>query len=395
MKHKILYIPTFVYSISYSIFILFYIIGWTNLYPNLSWNLGVFLLSTVLLSGVLSLYQKQKIRIQKSKINLSPSFIKYGFLFIAIGTILDFIYERSVPLITTFINPSYSYSDFNGVPTLHVLVATFNIFFSIIMFDYYYMNKSKKNFILFIQTLLPSILMMNRGAFMVIFCALIFIFLMRLPKLNIKKIFFTTLMIISVLYMFGVMGNIRQQQTKEEKEYLLRVGGATNSFINSPIPSEFYWSYIYIASPIGNLQNIINNKSDKFEEENLGIFTVSQLFPDFISNRLVDINDYKIKAKTSDAFNYLVTPLLNAPTTYYMPYYFLGIVGMIIMYLCLTLASFVYPLLIKNNSPFYIASIAALNSIILLSTFNNMWFNIGTVLIWPLVLNFFSRLNFK
>ncbi|UPZ16063.1 O-antigen polymerase [Flavobacterium humidisoli] len=393
MNHKILYLPCFVYVISFSSLLLLYQIGWSDLFPKLSGFLLGFLFITILLAFLLTFLQKKTLKINVNNVDLSPLFIKKALYFIAIGYSLDFLYEFTIPIVKTFLVSSYSYDEFKGIPTLHSILGTFNIFLSILLADRYLAIKNRKAFFQFLLTLIPYVLIMNRGAFMIVFSAFVFLYLIRLKKINFISVFRSLGIVLLVLYLFGVVGNIRAEQTKDDKEYLLRVAGATDSFLDSGVPVEFYWSYIYIISPMGNLQNIILEKEDHFEISNIGIFATTQLFPDFISKRLVAIFGYEDEIEAFDPSYYLVTPLLNAPTVYYGSYLALGSFGLIFMYVVIMISSLVYPLLIKKDSKYYLTALASLNSIILLATFNNMWYAVGTILLWPIIFSVADRIK--
>lgn len=395
MKHKILYLPCFVYSISFAAILLLYQIGWSDLYPKLNGFLLFFLLFTIFLSLSFSFLQNRFLVIKTVDVELKKGFINRSMCFLGVGYLLEFLYEFSVPIISTFLIPSYSYDDFNGIPTFHVILGTFNIFLSILMYNFYLSDKNRNKLLLFVLTLIPYILVMNRGAFMIVFSAMIFLYLMKLKAIKLKTIFMPFAILGIVLYLFGVVGNIRQEQTKDDKEYLLRVAGATDNFIDSGVPNEFYWSYIYLISPMGNLQNLILEKEDTFELNNIGLFATTQLFPDFISKRLVSMFGYEDIVAKNDYANYYVTPLLNAPTFYYVSFFLIGSTGLIIMYFALTFSSLIYPYFVRKNSKYYLTSIASLNAIILLSTFNNMWYASGTILLWPIIFSAIDRVKIR
>ena len=365
------------------------------MFPKFNTYLFGFLGSTIILSFILSFFQKKRIQINNNEVDLEPLFVNRSLCFIAIGNVLEFLYSSGIPIIQTIANPSYSYRDFTGIPTFHVILGTFNVFFSILMFNYYLTNKSKKKLFQFIATLLPYILVLNRGAFMIVFAAMIFLFLMRLKSISFRAILKPFLLLGIVLYFFGVIGNVRQEQTKDDKEYLLRVAGATDSFIYSGVPHEFYWSYIYLISPMGNLQNLVIMKEDTFDVNNIGLFTTTQLFPDFISKRISSLLGYEDILESNESVIYYVTPLLNAPTVYFASYFLLGTIGLVLMYLAIMFSALVYPYLIKRESKYYATSIASLNALILLSTFNNMWYAMGTILLWPVIFEFISRLKIR
>lgn len=63
---------------------------------------------------------------------------------------------------------------------------------------------------------------MNRGAFMIVFTAIIFIYLAKTKSINIKNILKSAAILGIVLYFFGVIGNIRQTQTKNRKNLFFK-----------------------------------------------------------------------------------------------------------------------------------------------------------------------------
>ena len=115
-----------------------------------------------------------------------------------------------------------------------------------------------------------------------------------------------------------------------------------------------------------------------------------------ISKRVSSIFDYDEIINKDLGSRYLVTINLNAPTVYYNSYLNLGSAGMYIMYFIMMMAAVFYPKILNRiNNPYYLSAVASLNSILFLSMFNNMWFNIGTVLLWPIILDVFRRLRFS
>lgn len=96
---------------------------------------------------------------------------------------------------------------------------------------------------------------------------------------------------------------------------------------------------------------------------------------------------------TGDANKYLVIEALNAPTVYYKSYYLLGWTGAMVMFLYSIGIMLFYPYLIPKSSKYFITGWACLIAIVLLNIFSNMWYAIGTVLIWPVIAHFFDRLR--
>jgi hypothetical protein len=310
-----------------------------------------------------------------------------------VGFILEFIYFGTVPILSAMSNADFSYHDFTGIPTFHVVLSTFSMFYSIYLFHQYISSTGGLwGFILFIVSIFPDILVVNRGAIIIIIFACFVIYLMKLQRLRLKKIGLIIFSIIVVIYAFGIIGNLRYSASKEDKEYILRIGGASDEFIQGDVPFEYYWGYLYIATPIGNLQNIVNKKESHFVAGNVSKFIASELFPDFISKRLV--TTLGVEDFSDDANKYLVIEALNAPTVYYRPYYLMGWTGAVLMFLYSIGIMLFYPYLIPKSSKYYITGWASLIVIVLLNVFSNMWYATGTILIWPLLANLSTKIRY-
>ena len=194
-----------------------------------------------------------------------------------------------------------------------------------------------------------------------------------------------------VLFLFGQLGNVRNELSADNKEYILSLGGATDEFISGNVPFEYYWGYLYIASPLGNLDNLVNNYNPKFDVHKVPNL-MFEFTPDFISNRLRQIfNDGEIE----DISNYLVVESLNAPTVYFRSYFLLGWGGMWSMYFFSMFSSICYLFILPTSGKYYLTGLGILSSIIILNTFGNMWISSGTVLIWPLIFSLFDKIKIK
>jgi hypothetical protein len=216
----------------------------------------------------------------------------------------------------------------------------------------------------------------NRGALALIIIPDISIYMMKIKWIRLKQILFIIIFILSIFFIFGRMGNLRDNALKSEDSYILRIGGATNEYINTKIPSEYFWCYLYIASPIGNLQNIITYANPEVSFYNFISLIFGQVNSDFIAKRLLKL--FNMKEYTG---SYLVRTVLNAPTVYYNPYGLLGWVGMIFIFLFMLLVVFLYLLVVKINSVYFLTGWSFLIAIIILNTFSNMWYYNGLYLV--------------
>ncbi|NSL89788.1 oligosaccharide repeat unit polymerase [Chitinophaga sp. Mgbs1] len=393
MNTKWLTNPFFVYILSFLLVFLVYTLGWSDQYPPLDLSIKVFLFSTFVISFFLAFALEkarknvfQPIAVQKHKM-LIVGLIYFGY-------VLEFAYSGGVPLLQT-IAGGYNYKDFKGIPTFHVILSTFNIFYSVYIFHQYQSAVKGKKLLLFwlITSILPHLLVLNRGAIMITLASWFFIYLMKMKHIKLKRIIVIPLALMGVIYLFGVIGNMRYSVSQEDKKFILRIGGASEAFIDGNVPAEYYWGYLYIATPIGNFQNIVTKQESKFDAGKLPFYMFSEPLPDFLSKKILAV--LGIEEPVEDASNYLVIESLNAPTVYFRSYFLLGWIGAWLMYLHSAIIMLFYPFILKKSSRYYLTGWACLVTLVFLNIFSNMWYASGTILIWPLLLSIFENIRLK
>lgn len=383
--------PIWIYSWIWIFVMLVYNLRWSNYYSNLSAELVWFFAVTFFLSFlggyILELKKKNKFKkIETSNYNVTMLLVLWG------SYILEFLYSGGVPLLLVLRGSFGNYKDFTGIPTFHVILASYTIFLGVYFFHQFISAKKNKRLLLFlILSIFPNLLVLNRGAIMITLISCLIIYLMKQYTLRINKIIKIGLGFLAVLFLFGQLGNMRNELSSDNKEYILSLGGATDEFIDGNVPFEYYWGYLYIASPLGNLDNIINTYDPKFD-----IYNVPNLMfeftPDFISNRLRSIfNDGEVE----DISSYLVVESLNAPTVYFRSYFLLGWGGIWAMFIFSMFSTICYLFILPTSGKYYLTGLGILTSIIILNTFGNMWVSSGTVLVWPLIFSFFDRIKIK
>ena len=383
--------PIWVYSWIWIFVMLVYNLRWSNYYNNLSVKLISFFCITFFLSFIggyiLEITKKNKFKeIPVSYYNLTM------LLFLWVGYILEFLYSGGVPLLLVLKGSFGNYKDFTGIPTFHVILASYTIFLGVYFFHQFVSIKTNKKLLMFlILAVFPNLLVLNRGAIMITLIACLIIYLMKQNIVKITKMIKIVLGVLVVLFLFGQLGNVRNELSADNKEYILSLGGATDEFISGNVPFEYYWGYLYIASPLGNLDNLVNNYDPKFDIHNVPNL-MFEFTPDFISNRLrLIFNDGEIE----DISNYLVVESLNAPTVYFRSYFLLGWIGMWSMYFFSMFSVICYLFILPTSGKYYLTGLGILSSIIILNTFGNMWISSGTVLIWPLIFSLFDKIKIK
>lgn len=210
----------------------------------------------------------------------------------------------------------------------------------------------------------------------------LFVYLLSLKTVSPKVVTFLTILILGILFVFGIFGNLRiTSGTTTSSEYMLKISEATPEFTESVIPKPYIWTYMYVSSPMANLQNtvILSNPYQRSAKS----FFIHELFPDFIAKRI----GARLGIERSDVPR--IANWLTVSTFYARPYAFMGWAGMWIMFSLMCLVNVFYLFFIPTKSRYYVTGLAILNSIVLFNTFDNMYSVTGLVfqLFYPL---FFS-----
>ncbi|HEX8061499.1 MAG TPA: hypothetical protein VF473_11220, partial [Cyclobacteriaceae bacterium] len=119
--------PFICYLVSFLVVMLFYLLGWSALYPELDGRLVLFLLIT---AGLHFASNRFFHKISFRKLETAKLPVVYTTIFIFILWAAEFIYEGGIPLLKILLHRPYNYRLF-GIPSLHVFVVTFSSFFTV------------------------------------------------------------------------------------------------------------------------------------------------------------------------------------------------------------------------------------------------------------------------
>ncbi|MBK0381144.1 O-antigen polymerase [Mucilaginibacter segetis] len=379
--------PFFIYILGFSLALIVYQLDWSYLYPKLTLALLAFLFATFFISGALGLYVHRKgvLRFYEYK-NRLP--VNSWIIAITIGYILNFVYAGHIPMVAILKNQDIDYFEF-GIPTFYVILSTFTSFFTVYLFKCYMVEKNKKYLFQCFYLLIFPILVFNRGAVLINLSSIFFVYLFSYKKSKLKIYFRVVLIVFIVLMGFGILGNLRtsnqidKNKTQELSEIMLNLGEAKPDFVNSSIPKEYFWSYLYISSPLANLQINIDDRPIDYSISNILGYMNGELNFDFISKRLASIFN------TVKPDNKLIAPFLTVGTVYSTSYSYLGWLGMCITFLFLMGVTFLYLIIMKPQNPYFSTGLAILNTFLLFCIFDNMFFFSGLSfqLVYPVLLS--------
>lgn len=363
------------YSLIWGTIIIFYLLGWSKINSSLDVYLLFFFGITIVSSLVLGVINRKKFVF----VIASPG-PKRDALITAL-LVSYFVYEfftyGGVPVLEYLFLHNKEYGSFQGIKSLFVVVFTFTSFYSIYLFYMYICLK--KNWRLLVEYMLLVIMMFLTGSRGAILMNLFAVSIMIFSYYNhgfVKKIFFL-ISIVMVLYLFGIIGNLRSGFIWNDSSFITKLGNYSETYPEY-LPNEFMWTYSYLTSPLNNLNyNFAHNTN------NINIFKYLMIYlPDFMVKRTIgDVN-----ANTNID---LVVPYFNVSTGYAQANVYGGIIGMFIMYIMqFVILSYVLKI-IKIRAPFlYIPSVAIANVIVAFFFFVNTlaYSEISLQIIYPLVL---------
>lgn len=362
--NKIVINPFFIYLISFSIVLVFYQLKWCYFYPELSFDLYFFILSSMFISGVLGVgyhllfNKKNNENIPTDKESLRK--IILGSFFVLLSYFFEFVYAKNIPLISMILGASQpgDYLEF-GIPTIHVIIVSLSHLLLSIHLDKMYKERNNKHLIFVFSVLLCDALTLSRGLF--IFSIMIwgFIKLYYVKKIKIRHLLFLGCFFIAFSYLFGFVGQYRSAHG--DPNYVEKILGASDEFKKSDVPTPFLWMYIYTTSPLANLQESINENNQYLDD--FKTFFVRCLTHQVVSKRIINFEEEKFP---------LIAQNLIVGTIYYYSYNYFGYFGLIITFCYIVGLLFVFPVIAKGTE-YFVPVVSMLNALVFLSIFDNMF----------------------
>lgn len=385
--------PYSMFAIVWTISLSIYLLQWSDVFPAISSGLLIFISCAIVSMLLISVLV---IRIGVVKYipvnNLRVKRIKGIFIFNLICWLLNFLYS-GIPIVELLKGSDIDIHEF-GIPTFKVFVLSFNSFFCVYLFHHYLSTKNRKYLWSYILGILLFILIFSRGLIMMTLLSTFFLWLLKKNNISFKNIVGVVSMFLLVMFIFGVAGNIRTAKIqtlvdgidrKYSSSMILDIGQATEEFKSGFVPDEFFWGYIYIASPISNLQYNLKLSQTNLTIGNFLGFITNELTYDFISKRVNEVfNIPKLDY-------YLIVPELSVCTTFTGSYRYLGWLGLILFLGFISIIPLLYFAMIGKKNPILSVALCIFTSIYFFSFFDNMFVysGLGLQIIYPLIFKYF------
>jgi hypothetical protein len=371
--------PFAAYAAGFLLALWVYSLGYSDLYPPLEQSLVWFLLATCAASVCLA-RAIGKIPMTYAHGHESLAVNIWIFLLIMVVFVVEVVASGGIPLLLLASTGDYDYLGF-GIPTLHVAFVGFADFYAVYWFDLYMLGRGKTFLALSMVAASTSLLIVNRGGFIITLVALTVVYVKR-RGFDRKLLLGFAAFVGAILWGFGLLGDLRTHGATGES-VILTIGEASDRFVNSSIPTEFFWPYLYISSPLANLQLNVTNRIAA--DTPAGYFTL-EFLPDFVSKRIVTEDD------VADLSPQRINNQLTVSTMYGRAFVLWGWVGVFLSFLYFTMISLVC-LRMMQGSKYYVATASILSSLAFLSIFDNMYIFAGgiTQVLAALLLRIFER----
>jgi hypothetical protein len=377
--------PFRAYALSFITALLFYSFGWSYLYPSLSISLILFLLGSVLAHLFVRTQWRKSVTVNGLKQVPTVRVLTIITVGIYLLWCADFLYEGGIPLVKILFKQEYNYLLF-GVPSLHVFTVTFSSFYTVYLFHCYMIENNRLILLLYLINLFAAILIYSRAMFFFNLTSSLFLYLFVRPRILIKEIVIAILLLPLLFYFFGTLGTLRVSRIAHDtynNSHFLNTGGATSYFRESLIPDEFFWTYIYISSPVANLQkNIEGHSNKKVRSKDFLRWFNDEVLPDFISKRINTF--YGVKPYDDQR---IVGPF-NVSTIYSKSYSYLGWVGLTLMMVITLVIPFLYLKAFPTDSPFLLTGLAIMATVYFYMAYDNTikFTGLSFQLVYPIVL---------
>lgn len=309
----------YLYAYIWIFAIFLYDLGWSSYLQPLCWQLRLFLYLSIIISMILGYFFRYKFKFEfadeKKKNNSLVMLIIVGL------QIMEYIYCKQVPLISV-IRFGTNYTDFAGIPTLHVLIYTFSTFYSQYLFHQYLTFKNKNVLLEYAVIVIVVFgLQFMRGGLLICLGMSGLMWLSSIQgKIQLKHILATIVGVVVVLYLFGGLGNLRQGYEWNDSSAFFRLCNINDKY-PTWLPTQFSWGYMYITISLANLNHNIANQ---MYFNDINGYSLA-LVPDFIVKRFMneEVEQHAI----------LLNKALTTATGYSVPYEYGGLIGIYLMFL--------------------------------------------------------------
>jgi hypothetical protein len=376
--------PFYLYCIAFSLSVFVYLLGWSKLFPVLSAGLVLFLaVTSVLFIFAGYILVKKPLEFCKH-LTFNPYLNDIMFFLIIILGLINVLYMGYLPVL----DRSHNYREF-GIPVIDPLFNTLSIFFSVFFFQSFLETRKKRFLIYFIIILIFQIIIFRRSTIIWIIISSSFLFLIYRRKISILMLATAIIFIPLFSYCFGLYGNTR---SKLASSFIMNDLGASDGFKQTGVSHNHYMTYLYVSSPLANLQENIDKRDRNLGKDNFKDLLFYCLVPESFTARL------EKPLHLSPPSCYLISPELITGSFYMVSFFIMGWGGMIIMFLYLFVFILLCLFVIRKWATFGSVTFSLLSAAVSLLIFSNFLNRLDVILmlfVYPVLFHLIYNGNSK
>jgi hypothetical protein len=376
--------PFFLYCFGFLLALFLYSWNWSSIYPSISLSLIAFLIFSfipMILAGLFLEYKKSAFR----SVPIVPILVNdlVFFLIVLLG-LFNVILMGYIP----FFERTRDYREF-GIPVLDVFFNTFCIFFSLEFLQSFLIQKRKRLLIYFFLIVLIQIFLFRRSTIVWILVSSFFILVQYKKKLPVLILAILLFSIPLFSFGFGLFGNYRSDISRKDSFTEL---GASQQFENTKLNHAHYLSYLYISSPLANLQKNVESDRGPVKRKDYKNFFFYSISPSSLTLRV----ENKIGLELPEPL--LISSNLIVGTCFLSSYLTMGWTGMIIMVIYIFVFVALTLLCFRKWNSFSVIGLSLLSTTALLLIFDNFLNRLDVILvvfIYPILFHFISCRKWK
>lgn len=278
--------PFFISGSSFLLGLVAFSFKWSESYSDISTSLLFVLLGFILMFFLFAVLSRKIIRVRLRY--LGKRNIGFAFIFFLSVLLADFFYTGQIGIINLLFGEGVFYKDIKHLPNgIYVLGLSVGATIQILSFCYYLVCKDKFYFAISFATFVLLSTSGTRAILVLTFISCLLFKLQMMKNLNLKLLFKVGATLFLAILLFSIVGNLRSDNYKNQRymekhgvnveNILVHRGKATQDFVESNIPKSFFWIYTYMASPISNLDSVVNEGNEDYTTAE---FIVNSFLPD-------------------------------------------------------------------------------------------------------------------
>ena len=330
----------YMYSLVWGAILVLYQLGWSSLNAPLSPILIAFFSITIIVSVILGYRFRNVFNKARGLSGLPKLPLAYPFI-IAVCTIIGLLQLGYVP-IANLIMGNFDYAGLLAADgsVLRTASVVGSIFGSVYQFAIYFERRDKGDLVcIFFYLLIISLYAARSNWMICLFCFLVVFTTHYSNSWKHKYLFIVVLIALAALWLFGAYGNIRSGGFWDDSSFIY-IYGRLNGRWPDFIPRQFGWAYIYLTSPLANLNYNLVSTTQGFT------FDICNFIYDFLPMFIA-----KVLPNYSPLQAQLVVPYLTVSSVWTNYLVHFGVLGLMLGYigqmLLMWLAGY-----ISRNTPF-------------------------------------------